>query len=110
MGGEDFVKKDLLAFFFFFGLSAFENAVFVRPNQRDFAAFTQEFAIDSQANTIAKAGVGVVEKTFVGHIFNEGIDIENPVFFDFFKKTFLSYLDQTKAALPNPGRFSTPDQ
>ena len=83
---QDFVEEDLLSLFLLLRLAAFQHAVLVRPDQGDLAPFTQELAVKVQADSVAKAVVGVGEKVPVEDVVDEGVDIEDPLPVDLVKE------------------------
>ena len=76
---EGFVEENLLALLLFRGLPALQHTVFVGPNERNLAAFTEKFVSDVQADFVPELRVGVGEEIFVGDVADEGIVVEDPM-------------------------------
>jgi len=105
---QNFVEEYFSAFLFFFRLPAFQQAILVWPRQRHVAALAQILVPDCQTDAVAKACVGVIEKILVRDVFDERVEVENPMPHDFVEELGLNFLvgkqqfDEIAVNLPRP--------
>ena len=76
---KGFVEEDFFALLLFLCLPTFKDTIFVGPNERDLAAFTEKFAFNIQTDLITESGVGVGEEVFVGDVIDEDVVVEDPM-------------------------------
>ena len=79
-------------------MPSFKHTILVGPDKRHLTPLTKEFPVNVQTDFVAKTGIGVGKEILVGDIFDEGVDIKNPVPFNFIKEFFL-YLQLGKQQL-----------
>src|SRR5699024_2219074 len=62
---QNLVEENFCPFVFFLTLSAFQNTIFKRPNQRYFVALFQVFSVNGQSYFVFVLGVAVVQVVFL---------------------------------------------